>query len=363
MDFIVSLPPTKRKHDAILVIVDRLTKMAHFIPTRTSVTAKEVAVLFLEHIFKLHGLPRKIISDRDARFTGHFWQALFESLGTEIALSTAFHPQTDGLTERMNRTLKQALRAYVNAAQNNWDELLAPLEFAYNQSTHRSTNQSPFFLNYGRHPHTPASLAVPNHRTRVPAANKFLDAVAAATTRAHDALADALDAAQASAVKAESSQRVEANKRRRFVEFEPNDQVLLSTANLTLPVPTRKFIDKWIGPFSVLRRVGYVSYRLALPASYRIHPVFHVSKLKPYVDPASVSATRVVDRQLPPLIADPADYEVESILKQKVLNNGQIKYLVHWKNTHSSDNTWEAAATVSQLAKHKLRDFRRQRTL
>ena len=102
MDFITQLPTTQQGHDAIFVVVDRLTKRAHFIPTHTSVTAPEVATLFLNTIFKDHGIPRTIISDRDARFTSHFWKALFQELGTKLAMSTAFHPQTDGQTERTN---------------------------------------------------------------------------------------------------------------------------------------------------------------------------------------------------------------------------------------------------------------------
>ena len=110
MDFITQLPMTKNGNDAIFVVVDRLTKMAHFIPTKTTATAEDTARLFLDNVFRLHGLPEEIISDRDSKFNGNFWQALFESLGTRLGMSTAFHPQTDGQTERMNRTLEDMLR-------------------------------------------------------------------------------------------------------------------------------------------------------------------------------------------------------------------------------------------------------------
>jgi len=114
MDFIVQLPTTHRGYDAIIVIVDRLSKRAHFCPTHTSVTAPEVAKIFFSTIFKNHGLPQTIISDRDVKFTSRFWKTLFEQVGTKLALSTAFHPQTDGQTERMNRTLEEMLRAYTS---------------------------------------------------------------------------------------------------------------------------------------------------------------------------------------------------------------------------------------------------------
>ena len=119
IDFIVQLPPTTNGHDAIIVFVDRLTKRAHFYLTHTSISAPEVAKAFFETIFKNHGLPRAIISDRDVRFTSRFWKALFQRLGTKLAMSTAFHPQTDGQTERMNRTLEDMLRIYTSYKQDN----------------------------------------------------------------------------------------------------------------------------------------------------------------------------------------------------------------------------------------------------
>ena len=143
MDFIVQLPLTKQGHDAIVVFVDRLTKRAHFQAMHTSATAPEVAKIFFSVVFKNHGLPRVIISDRDAKFTSHFWQALFKQLGTKTAMSTAFHPQTDGQTERLNRTLEEMLRAYVTYKQDQWDEYLPAAEFAYNNSKQASTGFTP----------------------------------------------------------------------------------------------------------------------------------------------------------------------------------------------------------------------------
>nr|CAG8647205.1 594_t:CDS:2 [Entrophospora candida] len=119
MDFIVQLPTTHKGYDAIIVIVDCLSKHAHFCPTHTSVTAPEVAKIFFSTIFKNHGLPQVIISDRDAKFTSRFWKTLFEQVGTKLAMSTAFHPQTDGQTERMNRTLEEMLCAYSYKQDNH----------------------------------------------------------------------------------------------------------------------------------------------------------------------------------------------------------------------------------------------------
>ena len=158
MDFVVQLPRTARGFDAIFVVVDKLTKYAHFIPTTTDVTADTTARLFFDNIFTYHGLPIKIVSDRDAKFTSNFWQGLFALLGTKLAMSTAFHPQTDGQTERMNRTLEQMLRFYVSYRQDDWDLYLPTCQFAVNNAKQASTGETPFYLNHGRHPGLPHTL-------------------------------------------------------------------------------------------------------------------------------------------------------------------------------------------------------------
>ena len=142
-----------------MVFVDRLSKRAHFIPSTTEATAPDIARIFFDNIFKYHGLPKALISDRDPKFTSQFWQALFKLLGTKLSMSTAYHPQTDGQTERMNRTLEEMLRAYTTYHQNKWDEHLSAAEFAYNNSKQASTEMTPFELDIGQHPVTPLELA------------------------------------------------------------------------------------------------------------------------------------------------------------------------------------------------------------
>jgi hypothetical protein len=134
MDFIVGLTPTKQGHDAIFLCVDKLSKMAHFMATTTTMTTEEMARLFRDRVYKLHGILLKLISDRDARFTGRFWKELHYLLSTQLAMSTSFHPQTDGQTERLNRVLEDMLRHYVSPSQDDWDEYLSMVEFAYNNS-------------------------------------------------------------------------------------------------------------------------------------------------------------------------------------------------------------------------------------
>jgi transposase InsO family protein len=151
MDFITYLPTVKAKN-SILVVVDRLTKMAHFTPCSKSITAKETAQLILDGIVQLHGLPEEIVFDRGPQFASKFWRRLFELLKVDIRLSSAFHPETNGQTERTNQTLEQYLRCIVNYQQDDWLDLLSQVEFAYNNTTHASTGINPFFANYDFHP-------------------------------------------------------------------------------------------------------------------------------------------------------------------------------------------------------------------
>ncbi|CAF4575287.1 unnamed protein product, partial [Didymodactylos carnosus] len=161
MDFIVGLPKTAAGYDSIIVFIDRLTKRAYFKPTKFQTTAVDTATIFFETIFRHHGLPRIIISDRDPKFTSLFWQTLFTCIGTKISLSTAFHPQTDGQSERLNRTVEEMLRHYVTQQPEKWDETLTQIEFAYNNSIQTSTGFSPFFLDTGRHPRITEQLTYP----------------------------------------------------------------------------------------------------------------------------------------------------------------------------------------------------------
>ncbi|CAI7781216.1 unnamed protein product [Closterium sp. NIES-53] len=206
MDFIMDLPQTPRSYNAILVVIDRLSKMSHFIPTHTTVTAPETARLFFDHIVRLHGLPSAIISDRDPRFLSKFWQSLFKLHGTRLKFSTAYHPETDGQTKRMNRTLEDALRAQVTARQTDWDLHLTAIELAYNSTPHLSTGKPPFYLATGQHPRLPSTP--PSHLSHAPAAFEFLTS-----------LESAIDAARTSILKAQAKQTHYANSHRKDIRL------------------------------------------------------------------------------------------------------------------------------------------------
>jgi transposase InsO family protein len=327
MDFITGLPKTKDGKDAILVFVDRLSKMVHFVSTTTTVSAEETARLFVNTIFKLHGLPKDIVSDRDTRFTSKFWSEVWRLLGTNQSLSTAFHPQSDGQTERVNRVLEDYLRHYVNPAQNNWDEFLGIGEFAVNNAWQESIRTTPFFLNSGRHPVTPETKG--ELVCQVPQAKHFVSELQNSWQEAKEWLR-----------RAQERQKAFADKKRREVHYQEGQLLLLSTKNLRIRHPgARKLLPKWIGPFRVNKKIGRVAYRLELPIHMRIHNVFHVALLKPYRSDGVVQPPSI-----PEILDDDIQFEIERVLTHRKRQIGKrviIDYLIQWAGYGPEHNSWE----------------------
>ena len=352
MDFIVELPSTRRGHDAIWVVVDRFSKMVHIAPTDSRVTAEDAARLFFERVFAAHGLPKEVVSDRGPQFAGHFWRQLCSRFSVRPALSTAFHPQTDGQTERMNRVIEDTLRHFVGPRQDQWDDLLPYVEFAINNSKAAATGHTPFFLNYGRHPVTPLSWHLPadpmanerSHRETVALLRKQdrLPQVTQFTAR----LEEALHRAKQCLVAARDRAKRWADSRRTALSFSPGALVLLSTKNLRLrSVGSRKLLPKWVGPFKVARTVSAVAYRLELPLTMRaIHPVFHVSLLRPYRHDGNVQPP-------PPAIEveDELEYEVEAVLDKRFRryrSRRVAEFLIKWWGYGHEHNSWEPLANL-----------------
>ena len=326
VDFIVQLPLTKSGNTRIVVIVDRLSKMVHLVATPTAFTAHDMAKLYMHAVVRLHGMVREIVSDRDTLFTSEFWQDVNARLGTQLSRSTSYHPQSDGQTERTNRTLEEMLRHFVSPVQDDWDEYLDVAEFAINNAWQESIQNTPFFLNYGQHPLTPASVDVD---TKVPAAKAFTSE-----------LADAVELAKASWRSAQDRQAQYANQKRRHHEFKVGDQLLLSTKNVRLKNPgARKLLPKWIGPYKVVKRIGAVAYQLDLPSNMKLHDVFHISLLREYHSDGTV--------QPPPplLIEGEEEFEVDRLLdhRDKYVNKTRTarEYLVKWLGYGPEHNTWE----------------------
>ena len=348
MDLITQLPRSRQGNDAIVVFVDKLTKMVHYVATTTNVSAPQLSQLFLREVCRLHGVPESILSDRDPRFTAHFWRALWDQLGTKLTMSTAYHPQTDGQTERANQTLEVMLRSYVNWRQTDWDEHLATLEMAVNNAKQASTGFSPFYLNYGQEVQLPLDAALR-------AARVCKNPEAADRIRR---LKEDLEKAKDSIRQAQQRQGHYADQHRREVKLTVGDQVLLSTEHLKLKGGDRrtpKFSFKYIGPFSVKRVVGANAYELDLPSSMEIHPVLNVSRLKPYRDGFRThpERPRVHDRPAPELVhEDGAEvYEVKQVLAKRGREGSRaIEYLVEWVGYPIWEASWVKAKDISAQA-------------
>jgi len=341
MDFIVQLPKTAHGFDAITVFVDKLSKQVHFCASRITDSAADVARLFFDQVFRLHGMPRTIVSDRDSRFTGKFWTTLMKLMGTKLNMSTAFHPQSDGQTERANRTLEEMLRAYISYHQKDWDKFLPMLEFAYNNSVNPSTGFSPFLLNYGHHPLVPASLFKPS-TTNVPSVSDFVEKQASALAQAQDTITEA-----------QNRQKQHADQNRRPVPFSVGDMVLLSTEHISVAAhanrPSKKLEPKFIGPFKIIDKVNENAFKLELPPTMRQHPVFNADLLRPYVESPPDFGDRTPPRPPPDLVDGEEEYEVERILDFKMFGRTP-KWLVLWKGYALEDATWEPKKALLNAA-------------
>ena len=401
MDLITQLPPSAEGYTAIAVFVDRLSKMARLVPCHDTTTAEQFADLFVNTVFRSHGMPRELISDRDTRFTSEFWAALTQRLGVTRAMSSAFHPQTDGQTERVNRIIEDMLRHFIDPSHGNWVRLLPLVEFAYNDSWHETAKAIPFVLNYGRRPALPLDwilrgegeaavapvVAVTTCAQRQTEAVGVTDAAAEQEVPAGDAsdvsdteseapgdvAADAADPAvtaspETSAHRAAAQARAEAlaaeircavakarkwvhaaqqrykeyaDKKRAEVQYAVGELVMLSTVNLSMKLQgTSKFLPRFIGPFKIIERIGAVAYRLELPPVLKIHNVFHVSLLKRYKP-----GGRKAPPPLPTLVDGVPEYEVESITKHR-RRGKTMRYRVKWLGYGDEHNSWEPESCV-----------------
>ncbi|KAL0550022.1 hypothetical protein IC582_014518 [Cucumis melo] len=332
MDFITGLSRTLRGFTVIWVVVDRLTKSAHFVPGKSTYTASKWALLYMSEIVRLHGVPVSIVSDRDARFTSKFWKGLQTAMGTRLDFSTAFHPQTDGQTERLNQVLEDMLRACALEFPGSWDSHLHLMEFAYNNSYQATIGMAPFEALYGKCCRSPVCWGeVGEQRLMGPElVQSTNEAIQKIRSRMHTA---------------QSRQKSYADVRRKDLEFEVGDKVFLKVAPMrgVLRFERRgKLSPRFVGPFEILERIGPVAYRLALPPSLStVHDVFHVSMLRKYVPDPS----HVVDYE--PLEIDEnlsyAEQPVEVLAREvKTLRNKEIPLVkVLWRNHRVEEATWE----------------------
>ena len=327
-----------------MVVVDRLTKYAHFLALAHPFSAKDVAQLFVKEVVRLHGFPKAIISDRDPVFLSHFWSELFKQAGTKLKYSTSYHPQTDGQTEVTNRCLETYLRCFVSSRPKQWVVWLAWAEYWFNTSFNASTQLSPFQALYGRSP--PILFRGETYPSKV------LEVQALVATR-DEVLAELKDNLSL----AQQRMKFFADQRRREVQFELGDWVFLKFQPYRMRSlarkPNEKLSPRFYGPYQILQRVGPVAYRLALPPTCRLHPVFHISRLKKAVPPQQQP------QELPAGLSEEGilQTEPERLLDIRTTPAGATEVLVKWLDLPDCENSWELlSALQSQFPAVHLED-------
>jgi transcription antitermination factor NusG len=347
MDFIGPLPVSgKNKFDTILTVIDRFSKMVHLIPTHQSATAADTARLVFDNVVKYHGVPDSIISDRDTRFTSNFWRELAKVMGIKLRMSSAFHPETDGLCERANRTVIQLLRNDSNLKANNWCENLTAVEMAINNYQQSSTKQSPYYLNFGMH------IKLPN---QVNSTESSMPSVEHFTKRMSEIMKTAAENMKI----AQNKQKEQADKNRRETpNWKVGDSVFVSTKNFK---GFNKLKEKFIGPFKIIEKLNNVSFRVELPFKYQVHNVFHSSLLRSsYENNSELFPNRTVTNVQPPIVKsinndEEDEWEIEKLVDRRRRRN-RLEYLVRWKGWSPEYDEWK---TVDQLenARQMMRDY------
>ena len=332
IDFIEGLPKVNGK-SVILTVVDRFSKFAHFIALGHPYTAATVARAFFNDIVRLHGFPQSIVSDRDPVFTGHVWQDLFKQAGVKLKMSTAFHPQTDGQSEAVNKTIAMYLRCITGDRPRAWLDWLPWAEYVYNTAYHSALRTSPFHVVYGRPP--PELVPYKASSARTTTVDTLLQERDTFLADVHDRLLQAQEHAK---------KHYDANHRP--LTFSVNDWVWLRILNRHTrslePTARGKLGPRYAGPFQISERIGDVAYRLRLPAAARIHDVFHVGVLKPFHGtPPSTT------QPLPPLHHGRMLQQPEKVLKSQ-LCRGIWHVLIQWSGFPSSEATWEAVPDFKQ---------------
>ena len=357
MDFIGPLPPSPEGYNFIWVVIDRLTSMVHLVALKTSATAVEVADRYLKEIVRLHGVASSIVSDRDPRFTSAFWAEVHRLLGTKLMMSTSFHPQTDGATERVNRVINSILRAVIQPDQSDWCEKLPMVEFAINSAENKSTGHAPFELNYGYIPTLRGLL------DRVP--TPFKPGVRHYAEKAQSYLLEAHDAIIASRI----NQTYQANKRcREEPAYKVGDRAWLSTEYLAMPKGrVRKLLPKFIGPFPITRVDKHTSnYQLELPSemkSRHIRNRFHADRLRPCLEnDGTLFPGREAKYYYDYGIPEDEEWYVDAIVGH-AWQGKKVRFNVQWS---LGDTTWEPyehckdlTALDDYLALHNVSDWRK----
>ncbi|GJU07648.1 hypothetical protein Tco_1124078 [Tanacetum coccineum] len=343
MDFVTKLPKTASGQDMIWVIVDRLTKSAHFLPAKENDSMEKLTRQYLKEVVSRHGVPVSIISDRDGRFVSQFWQSLQEAFGTQLDMSTAYHPETDGQSERTIQTLEDMLRACVIDFGKGWDRHLPLIEFSYNNSYHTSIKAAPFEALYGRKCRSPICWA------EVGDAQLTGPEIVRETTEKIIQIKHRLQASR-------DRQKCYADKRRKPLEFQVGDKVMLKVSPCKGVIcfdKRGKLNPRYIGPFKILAKVGTVAYRLELPEKLsRVHSTFHVSNLKKCLSDEPLAI---------PLDETHIDEKVNFIEELVEIMDCEVKRLkqsripivkVRWNSRRGPEYTWEREDQMQKKYPH-----------
>lgn len=333
MDFITGLPASKhggQTYDAILVVVDAYTKYTLYLPCRKDIKAPELAQLMIDRVFPIMGAPQNMVSDRGSLFTGSYWSTLCHYLGTRRRLSTAYHPQTDGATERMNQEVQYYLRAYVGFHQDDWARWLSLAQWKYNASKHSVIQMTPAEALMGFNPDLRTNVEEEPPEGNAPSAKQRIDELRDNRTLMEELM-----------VKAKEAMAKQYDRRHKEKSFRIGDEVYLRAKNIKTVRPNVKLDHRQLGPFVVIDVIGTQSYKLQLPQRYQqLHPVFHVSLLEP-------CHIREGETRRPPAIPleTEDEYQVDRVLTERRRYN-RTSYLVSWVGYSEEEATWEPYQNV-----------------
>ncbi|KAK3547941.1 hypothetical protein QTP70_001326 [Hemibagrus guttatus] len=327
VDFLTELP-VSGGCTCVLVIVDRFSKSCQLIPLPGPPTALEAAECLFNHVFRYYGLPEDIVSDRGPQFTSRVWRAFFKRRGVTVSLSSGYHPQINGQTERKIQEVSRFLRAFCHSHQESWSQFLGWAEYAQNSLRQPTTGLTPFQCVLG---YQPPLFPWDGEPSDIPAVDYWFRESEMVWGEVHLQLQWALRRC-----------RMTADLRRsQAPEYQPGQKVWLSTQDIKLCLPCRKLSPRFIGPFTIVRQVNPVTYRLQRPPEYKIHPVFHVSLLKPH-HPSVLPSTepgKAEEAPLPLLMDDGTAYLVKEILDSQC-HGGRLEYLVDWEGYGPKERSW-----------------------
>jgi hypothetical protein len=337
---LIGLLPMSNGYNVIQVFADTGSKGIHIEPVNMEINAEGVAKLMRDHVIRYHGLPEKVISDRDKRYSGNFMTELYKLLGIKANVSMAFRLQTDRQTERANQEIEQYLHIFINYHQTDWSDWLAMVEFSYNDKVNASTKHTSFMLMHGRHPWKGSE---PIYRSKLESAKEFVDRIKKVQ-----------DNAKAALEKAKKAMTKRYNLRRRKAPtFEVGMKVYVKVENIKQARPSKKLSDQYVGPYTILEKRGQSSWKLDIPSTDRKHPVFNEELLTKYYKPL---AHRTDARPPAEIIENREENEVEEILKHRRIGKG-YQYLVKWKDYPHSESTWEPSRNLLPRAAEILAEY------